>query len=130
MGNYKIENIFRSEEKVKSIQTWLKTLPIHNIERRVCGSMLLEPEVIAEIEKTLDQMQESPKNITMNIKPHLLFKVRVLINRVFFLFSLTVTMLSGAIQKFIYVYCSLKSKWATYLRIFWPKPKCLIALLM
>ncbi|XP_044268734.1 5'-3' exoribonuclease 1 isoform X2 [Tribolium madens] len=65
------------DEKVKSIQTWLKSLPIHNIERRVCGSSVLEPEVVAEIEKEVDQLKDSPKNIIMPIKPQLLYKPEI-----------------------------------------------------
>ncbi|XP_008193749.1 5'-3' exoribonuclease 1 isoform X2 [Tribolium castaneum] len=65
------------DEKVKSIQTWLKSLPVHNIERRVCGSSVLEPEVVAEIEKEVDQLKDSPKNIVMQIKPHLLYKPEI-----------------------------------------------------
>ncbi|RZC39325.1 5'-3' exoribonuclease 1 like, partial [Asbolus verrucosus] len=66
-----------SDEKVKIIQNWLKTLPTHNIERRVCGSSVLEPEVIAAIEKIVDEAKTTPKNITLQIKPQLLFKPEI-----------------------------------------------------
>ncbi|XP_063901508.1 5'-3' exoribonuclease 1 isoform X2 [Zophobas morio] len=65
------------DEKVRSIQVWLKTLPTYNIERRVCGTVILEPEVVAEIENIVDQFEETPKDFVMQVKPQLLYKPEI-----------------------------------------------------
>ncbi|KAJ8926749.1 hypothetical protein NQ314_020866 [Rhamnusium bicolor] len=67
-----------SDEKLKELQTWLKTLPTHSIERQTCGSAVLEPEVIEEVEKIVDGCPKSQiaKKVTMQIKPSFLYRVR------------------------------------------------------
>ena len=60
------------------ISNWLKEQPYTKVERHVCGSEIVEPELVAEIEKKVDDFQQvgcKVKTVTMQVKPHLLYKV-------------------------------------------------------
>ncbi|GLG99705.1 5'-3' exoribonuclease 1 [Gryllus bimaculatus] len=51
--------------------------PYYIIERQVCGAAVLDPEIVQEIERTVDmhyQSKNSVKTVSMQVKPHLLFK--------------------------------------------------------
>ncbi|XP_060517739.1 5'-3' exoribonuclease 1 [Cylas formicarius] len=79
--NAMADSIFgkNSEDKIKEIQTWLKTLPIYGLERRPCGRQVAEPEVIQIIEETLDRPTKKlvSKKVTMQIKPPLLYQPEI-----------------------------------------------------
>ncbi|KAK7867257.1 hypothetical protein R5R35_000245 [Gryllus longicercus] len=66
-----------SKDKIPAISNWLKTQPYYIIERQVCGAAVLDPEIVQEIERTVDmhyQSKNSVKTVSMQVKPHLLFK--------------------------------------------------------
>lgn len=65
---------------MKSLQNWLKTLPTHRAERRVCGDTALDREVITELEKVVDDFKNDDKfkMMVLNVKPEFLYKVRYL----------------------------------------------------
>lgn len=63
---------------MNQLKGWLKSLPSYGMERRVCGSVALEAEVVAEIEKVVDTFKTSKiKNVTMQIKPTFLYRVSI-----------------------------------------------------
>ncbi|XP_012251889.2 5'-3' exoribonuclease 1 isoform X2 [Athalia rosae] len=65
---------------VNDVLAWLKEQPFYNVESRICGADNLDPEVVEEIEKTVDALfanqgdAQVGKTIMMQVKPHLLFK--------------------------------------------------------
>ncbi|XP_074029903.1 5'-3' exoribonuclease pacman isoform X2 [Leptinotarsa decemlineata] len=78
--NINVEKIFGDdyENKLKELQCWLKSLPIHTIERQTCGSSVIEPEVVEEIEKIVDNFKVgNVKKLTMTMKPNFLYKPEI-----------------------------------------------------
>ncbi|XP_050302110.1 5'-3' exoribonuclease 1 [Anthonomus grandis grandis] len=73
----KAEQIFSDDwdVKMKELQVFLKTLPTFTLERQSCDSQVMEPEIVAEIEKIVDNQPKKPsKKVTMTIKPSFLYK--------------------------------------------------------
>lgn len=68
--------IFR-EERIKELQGWLKELPSNEIERRSCGSNMLDDEITKEIEEIVDNFptKTPKKTLTMQIKPGFIYRV-------------------------------------------------------
>nr|CAI5865767.1 unnamed protein product [Callosobruchus analis] len=65
-------------EKLQSLLKWLKNSPAQSTERQTCGSVFVESEVVAEIEKVVDTHKTSTtKKVTMQIKPSFLYKPEV-----------------------------------------------------
>jgi hypothetical protein len=67
---------------VTAITDWLKEQPYTKVERLVCGSEILEAELVQAIEKEVDEFQQHRcrvKTVTMQVKPHLLYKVYICI---------------------------------------------------
>lgn len=63
---------------VTAITNWLKEQPYTKVERHVCGSEILEAEVVQAIEREVDEFQQlgcRGKTVIMQVKPHLLYKV-------------------------------------------------------
>jgi hypothetical protein len=63
-----------------AITDWLKEQPYTRLERHVCGSEILETELVQAIEREVDEFQQHAyrvKTVTMQVKPHLLYKVDV-----------------------------------------------------
>jgi Uri superfamily endonuclease len=63
-----------------AIIDWLKEQPYTKVERRVCGSEILEAELVQAIEREVDEFQQHGcrvKTVTMQVKPHLLYKVNI-----------------------------------------------------
>ncbi|KAJ8980060.1 hypothetical protein NQ317_012900 [Molorchus minor] len=75
------ESIFKDDwdEKLKELQTWLKQLPCHSVERQTCGTEIVEPDVIKEIESIVDKCTKSGKSkkVTMQIKPNFLYRPEI-----------------------------------------------------
>ncbi|CAG9814067.1 unnamed protein product [Phaedon cochleariae] len=66
------------DDRLKELQSWLKTLPVHTIERQTCGSDIIEPEVVEEIEKTVDNIKPgNVKKVTMSVKPMYIYRPEV-----------------------------------------------------
>lgn len=67
-----------SDERLKELDKWLKSKPHFNAERQVCGTSNIDAEVVRKIEETVDNYKKvaNTKNVIMQIKPHLLYKVR------------------------------------------------------
>ncbi|PSN30434.1 5'-3' exoribonuclease 1, partial [Blattella germanica] len=62
---------------VTDIMNWLKEQPYTQIERHVCGSEIVEAELVQALEKEVDEFQQHScrvKTVTMQVKPHLLYK--------------------------------------------------------
>ncbi|XP_021920765.1 5'-3' exoribonuclease 1 isoform X2 [Zootermopsis nevadensis] len=60
-----------------AITDWLKEQPYTKIERQVCGSEIVEAELVQAIEKEVDEFQQHGcrvKTVVMQVKPHLLYK--------------------------------------------------------
>lgn len=60
------------------ISAWLKDQKHFSIEKRPCGSIHLEPDIILALESTLEEYNKyasKEKNVLMQVKPHLLFRV-------------------------------------------------------
>lgn len=74
---YNSYNKFYSKEKIKEIVSWLEKQPVNSIERQTCGTLILESDVVKKIEETIEDNKTNKicKHYTMQIKPHLLFKV-------------------------------------------------------
>lgn len=68
---------FFREEKLKELQSWLRSLPTHSIERQPCGGSALEPEVVEIIEKIVDESHKTinGKRATIQVKPNFLYRV-------------------------------------------------------
>lgn len=65
-----------SKERLSEISTWIKAQPYYSVERRPCGTHVLEPEIVKKIEEIVDNYKLiKPKEIVMKIKPHILYKV-------------------------------------------------------
>lgn len=63
---------------MKNITTWIKQQPFYSIEHQVCGSSVVDPEAIQLLENVIDDFNKHSvknKQLTMQVKPHLLFKV-------------------------------------------------------
>ncbi|KAJ8916294.1 hypothetical protein NQ315_016435 [Exocentrus adspersus] len=76
-----VESIWKDnwEEKLKELQSWLKSLPLHSIERQTCGSSALEPELVEELEKIVDRSLKSVggKKIAVQVKPNFLYRSEI-----------------------------------------------------
>lgn len=71
-----------SAERLKELTTWLKEIPAAKAERQTCGAQVLEEELVKAIEETVDTFNSTKQNlniITMQVKPHLLYLVSVII---------------------------------------------------
>jgi hypothetical protein len=67
-----------------AITEWLKEQPYTKVERHVCGSEILEAELVQAIEREVDEFQQHGcrgKTVTMQVKPHLLYKVHIFIHK-------------------------------------------------
>ena len=63
------------DEKLKEIADWLKELPCTSAGRQPCGTLALDEGIVIALEKSVDeQRSESGKRITMQVRPHLLYK--------------------------------------------------------
>ena len=79
---YHVSDIFTDEEelslikeKLKKLTDWIKELPCSNAARQPCGTQTLDENVIKAIEESLEeQKSDKGKEITMQVKPHLLYK--------------------------------------------------------
>ncbi|VEN63002.1 unnamed protein product [Callosobruchus maculatus] len=79
-GDIAPEEIFGPDhsEKLQNLLKWLKNSPAHSAERQTCGSVFVETEVVAEIEKVVDNHKTgTTKKVTMQIKPSFLYKPEV-----------------------------------------------------
>lgn len=65
------------KEKLDAIVSWLKNQPYYSIERRPCDSSALDPDIVKKIEEIVDKfnVNHSYKEVTMQVKPNLLYKV-------------------------------------------------------
>jgi hypothetical protein len=66
-----------------AITEWLKEQPYTKVERHVCGSEILEAELVQAVEKEVDDFQQHGcrgKTVIMQVKPHLLYKVCICIH--------------------------------------------------
>lgn len=69
--------LFR-EQKIDDLKEWLKLLPTYKLDRQLCGNTVLEPDVVNEIQKTIDTFKTNKvKTVTMNIKPNFLYRVSI-----------------------------------------------------
>jgi hypothetical protein len=71
---------------VMAITNWLKEQPYTKVERHVCGSEILEAEFVQSIEREVDEFQHHGcrgKTVIMQVKPHLLYKVRICLKVLF-----------------------------------------------
>ena len=73
---FQVLDIFEKEESLAEISNWLKDLPSVKGPRQTCGTLVLEEEIIAELEKVVDanDPNEGRKQIVMQVRPHLLYK--------------------------------------------------------
>ncbi|KAJ8958884.1 hypothetical protein NQ318_019652 [Aromia moschata] len=75
------EDIFKEncDEKMKELLTWLKSLPVHAVERQTCYSEVIEPEIVEELERIIDKCPTdvNVKKVTMQIKPSFLYRPEV-----------------------------------------------------
>lgn len=66
----------RSDELMNTV-AWLKTA-LHGLEGRACGMDIVEPELMKDIEKEIEEYlktEEGTKTVLhIQVKPHLLFK--------------------------------------------------------
>ncbi|KAJ9598748.1 hypothetical protein L9F63_026718, partial [Diploptera punctata] len=70
---------------VTEISNWLKEQHYTKVERHVCGSEVLEAELVAAVEKQVDDFQRHGcrvKTVTMQVKPHLLYKPELQIGNI------------------------------------------------
>ncbi|KAK9681238.1 Xrn1 helical domain [Popillia japonica] len=83
---YYLEDIFpgaNGKERLSEISTWIKAQPYYSVERRPCGTHVLEPEIVKKIEEIVDNYKLiKPKEIVMKIKPHILYKPDLYIGNV------------------------------------------------
>ncbi|XP_018322001.1 5'-3' exoribonuclease 1 isoform X2 [Agrilus planipennis] len=65
------------KEQIKEITAWIKKQPFYSVERQVCGSIGLYPDVIKKIEEIIDKFKKRSKirKVVMEVKPHLLYVV-------------------------------------------------------
>ncbi|KAI4465247.1 3' exoribonuclease [Holotrichia oblita] len=77
---YYLEDIFpgaNGKERLSELSAWIKAQPYYSVERRPCGTHILEPEVVKKIQEIVDNSKLiKPKEIVMKIKPHILYKFR------------------------------------------------------
>lgn len=68
-----------SKGKVKEVGDWIKKQPFNNLERQVVGSQIVDPEIVRRIEDIVDDFNahNTPEQKVLQVKPHLLYKVRV-----------------------------------------------------
>ena len=63
------------EDTLKEIADWLKELPSSSAGRQTCGTLALDDGIVTALEKSVDeQKSEGGKRITMQVRPHLLYK--------------------------------------------------------
>ena len=63
------------EEKLKEIGDWLKELPSSSAGRQPCGTLALDDGIVSALEKSVEeQKSDGGKRITMQVRPHLLYK--------------------------------------------------------
>ena len=63
------------DEKLKEISDWLKELPCSSAGRQPCGTLALDEGIVMALEKSIDeQRSDGGKRITMQVRPHLLYK--------------------------------------------------------
>ena len=60
----------------KELANWLKEIPSTKALRQTCGTLVLEEDLIAELEKVMDanDPNEGRKQVVMQVRPHLLYK--------------------------------------------------------
>ncbi|CAH2012828.1 unnamed protein product [Acanthoscelides obtectus] len=79
-GDIRPEEVFGPDysERLQSLLKWLKSSPAQTVEKQTCGSLFVESEVVAELEKLVDHHKTSTsKKVTMQIKPSFLYKPEV-----------------------------------------------------
>lgn len=73
-----MDDVFPEEalENLTKLSAWLKDLPCASAHRQPCGTLTLDEDVVKALEETIDNSQgeETKKLITMQVRPHLLFK--------------------------------------------------------
>jgi 5'-3' exoribonuclease 1 len=63
------------EHKLKEISDWLKELPSNSAGRQPCGTLALDDGIVDALEKAVDEQKcDGGKRITMQVRPHLLYK--------------------------------------------------------
>ena len=61
--------------RLKEIAAWLKELPSSSAGRQPCGTLALDDGIVAAIEEAVDSQRSDRKKIlTMQVRPHLLYK--------------------------------------------------------
>ncbi|KAG5876457.1 hypothetical protein JTB14_032690 [Gonioctena quinquepunctata] len=78
--NIRVETLFGEdyETRMDQLKCWLRSLPVHSVERQTCGSAIVEPEIVAEIERTMDNFKcDNVKKVTMSVKPNLLYRPEI-----------------------------------------------------
>uniref|UniRef100_A0AAR5PUV6 5'-3' exoribonuclease 1 n=1 Tax=Dendroctonus ponderosae TaxID=77166 RepID=A0AAR5PUV6_DENPD len=77
--NINVEHLFTGDdwdEKLKTLQIWLKNLPTASLEKQACGAETTDAKVVEEVEKIIDNFPKTAnsKKITMSVKPSFLYK--------------------------------------------------------
>lgn len=70
--------IIYSEGRIQSLVEWLKKQPYYTVERQKVGSKTVDIEIVKKIEEIVDNHNAAltnPKQVIMQVKPHLLYKV-------------------------------------------------------
>lgn len=64
-------------EKMKELSDWIRDQPFYNASRQPCGTLNLDDHIVSLVEEIVDELAENQpkkKKITMQLKPHLIFK--------------------------------------------------------
>ncbi|GJQ70278.1 putative 5'-3' exoribonuclease [Trypoxylus dichotomus] len=82
-----LEDIFpgsTGKQQLKELSEWIKSRPYYTVERRSCGTLMLEPDVIKMVEEIVSNSKSTGKvkEIIMKVKPHLLYKPDLYIGNV------------------------------------------------
>lgn len=65
------------EEKLKALSDWIKELPCTTSGKQPCGTLTVDEPLVKAIEEALadsDAQRQPKKQITMQVKPHLIYK--------------------------------------------------------
>jgi 5'-3' exoribonuclease 1 len=69
------------EGRVNEMVKWVKSQPHSSAERRTCGTVTLEKEIVEELIEAVEVNKHNPiRQIILQVKPHLLYKANLTVS--------------------------------------------------